>query len=104
MKLGEVRAQVPGLPKRFVHYLESQGYIQPIKVKKERISRRDYTDEDLQTIKGAGSITSGAFPCKAPSSCSGEPIETKCICSRRSQPASWARLKRYCATMIAWSR
>ena len=53
MKLGEIRAQVPGLPKRFVHYLESQGYIQPIKVKKERISRRDYTDEDLHTIKGA---------------------------------------------------
>ena len=53
MKLGEIRAQVPGLPKRFVHYLESQGYIQPVKVKKQRISRRDYTDEDLHTIKGA---------------------------------------------------
>lgn len=53
MKLGEVRAQVPGLPKRFVHYLESQGYIHPIKVRKERISRRDYTEEDLHTIKGA---------------------------------------------------
>ena len=89
MKLGEVRAHVPGLPKRFVHYLESQGYIHPIKVKKERISRRDYTEEDLQTIKGAWEYYErGLLRAKRRRVASGERTETKCICSRRYRPAS----------------
>lgn len=44
-------ARVPGLQKRFVYYLEAQGYIRPHKVRKQRISRRDYSPEDLRIIR-----------------------------------------------------
>ncbi len=44
-------AQVPGLNRRFVYYLEAKGIIQPAKVRKERISRRDYSQQDIQTIQ-----------------------------------------------------
>ncbi|MFN3973924.1 MAG: Lrp/AsnC ligand binding domain-containing protein [Dehalococcoidia bacterium] len=51
VELKEVIAQVPGLQKRFVYYLESQGYIHPAKVRKHRISRRDYSPGDLRVIR-----------------------------------------------------
>ncbi len=52
MKLSEVLSEVEGLNKRFVYYLEAQGYIQPLKLRKERISRRDYSRVDLERIRG----------------------------------------------------
>lgn len=52
MKLSEVLSEVEGLNKRFVYYLEAQGYIQPRKLRKERISRRDYSPTDLERIRG----------------------------------------------------
>ncbi len=52
MKLSEVLSEVDGLNKRFVYYLEAQGYIQPRKLRKERISRRDYSPADLERIRG----------------------------------------------------
>lgn len=51
MQLGEVLAQIDGLNKRFVYYLEAQGYIHPTKVRKARISRRDYSPEDVERIR-----------------------------------------------------
>ena len=51
MNLKEVLLQVPGAQRRFVYYLESQGYIQPKKVPKLRIARRDYSERDLQVIR-----------------------------------------------------
>src|SRR4029079_16995019 len=51
MELKEVLAQVPGLEKRFVYYLESLGYIQPARVPKLRIARRDYAQADVQRIQ-----------------------------------------------------
>ncbi|MBI3954370.1 MAG: Lrp/AsnC ligand binding domain-containing protein [Chloroflexi bacterium] len=51
MQLKQVLAAVPGLPKRFVYYLESLGYIKPRKVPKARIARRDYSAEDLQLLR-----------------------------------------------------
>ena len=51
MQLGEVLAQVDGLNKRFVYYLEAQGYIRPTKVQKARISRRDYGEDDVARIR-----------------------------------------------------
>jgi DNA-binding Lrp family transcriptional regulator len=51
MELKDVLAQVPGLEKRFVYYLESLGYIQPTRVPKRRIARRDYAPADLQRIQ-----------------------------------------------------
>lgn len=51
MRMQDVLAAVPGLEKRFVHYLESQGYIRPKKLQKARIARRDYTPEDLRRIR-----------------------------------------------------
>ncbi|MDA1035724.1 MAG: Lrp/AsnC ligand binding domain-containing protein [Chloroflexi bacterium] len=51
MELKEVLAQVPGLRKRFVHYLESQGHIAPRKIQKTRIARRDYSASDLAVIR-----------------------------------------------------
>ncbi len=51
MELKHVLAQVPGLEKRFVYYLESLGYIQPARVPKRRIARRDYAPADVQRIR-----------------------------------------------------
>jgi DNA-binding Lrp family transcriptional regulator len=50
LELKHVLAQVPGLTKRFVYYLEAQGYIQPVKVPKRRIARREYAEDDLRII------------------------------------------------------
>jgi DNA-binding Lrp family transcriptional regulator len=52
MRLQEVLNRVEGLEKRFVYYLESQGYIQPKKVQKARIARRDYSLADVERIRG----------------------------------------------------
>jgi DNA-binding Lrp family transcriptional regulator len=51
MRLQEILAAVPGLEKRFVHYLEGQGYIRPAKLQKTRIARRDYSPADLERIR-----------------------------------------------------
>ena len=51
MRLQDVLAAVPGLEKRFVHYLEGQGYIRPAKLQKARIARRDYSPADLERIR-----------------------------------------------------
>lgn len=51
MELKEVLGQVTGLHKRFVYYLESQGYIRPTKLRRQRISRRDYSQEDLRVLR-----------------------------------------------------
>ena len=50
MELKDVLRQVPGLNKRLVYYLESQGFIRPIQIRKSRISRRDYSAGDLRRI------------------------------------------------------
>ena len=47
----DVLAAVPGLEKRFVHYLEGQGYIRPAKLQKARIARRDYAESDVERIR-----------------------------------------------------
>lgn len=52
MRLQEVLSAVPGLEKRFVHYLEGQGYIRPAKIQKARIARRDYSPSDLERVRG----------------------------------------------------
>ena len=52
MRLQAVLNQIEGLEKRFVYYLESQGYIQPQKLQKTRIARRDYSVADLERIRG----------------------------------------------------
>lgn len=44
-------SQVDGLNKRFVYYLEAQGYIRPAKMRKARISRRDYSAEDVAKVR-----------------------------------------------------
>jgi DNA-binding Lrp family transcriptional regulator len=51
VRLQDVLAAVPGLEKRFVHYLEGQGYIRPAKLQKARIARRDYSAADLERIR-----------------------------------------------------
>ncbi len=52
MELKQVLEEVPGLTRRFVYYLESKGYIQPEKIRKQRIARREYSEADLGVIKG----------------------------------------------------
>ena len=52
MRLQEVLNQIEGLEKRFVYYLESQGYIHPQKLQKARIARRDYSVADLERVRG----------------------------------------------------
>jgi len=50
MELKDVLRQIPGLNKRLVYYLESQGFIRPVQIQKERISRRDYRPDDVRRI------------------------------------------------------
>ncbi len=51
MELKQVLEEVPGLTRRFVYYLEARGYIQPTKLRQQRIARREYSQKDLQTIR-----------------------------------------------------
>lgn len=51
MHLKHVLQRVPGLNRRFIYYLEAQGYIQPTHVPKSRIDRRDYSEKDLHIIQ-----------------------------------------------------
>jgi DNA-binding Lrp family transcriptional regulator len=51
MELKQVLAEVPGLNRQFVYYLESQGYIRPLKVPRARIARRYYRDEDVRVLR-----------------------------------------------------
>lgn len=51
MDLKDVLRQVPGLNRRFVYYLESQGYISPKRLPKQRIDRRDYSEDDLAVVR-----------------------------------------------------
>ncbi len=51
MKLEQVLREVEGLNKRFVYYLEAQGYIRPTQIPKQRIARRDYSPADVARIK-----------------------------------------------------
>ena len=46
MRLGELLREVPGLEKRFVYYLEAQGVIRPTRLPKQRIDRREYSEEE----------------------------------------------------------
>jgi DNA-binding Lrp family transcriptional regulator len=51
MELKHVLAEIPGLNRQFVYYLESQGYIRPVKIPRARISRRSYRSEDVGLIR-----------------------------------------------------
>jgi len=51
LDLKDVLRQVPGLNRRFVYYLESQGYIQPKRLPKRRIDRRDYSEADVAVVR-----------------------------------------------------
>jgi DNA-binding Lrp family transcriptional regulator len=51
MELKQVLAQVPGLNRRFIYYLEARGYIRPAQIQKRRIARRDFSHDDLAAIR-----------------------------------------------------
>lgn len=51
MELKQVLEEIPDLTRRFVYYLEAKGYIRPEKIQKQRIARREYSGEDLKTIR-----------------------------------------------------
>ena len=51
MELKQVLNEVPGITRRFVYYLEARAYIQPTKVPKQRIARREYSQQDLELIR-----------------------------------------------------
>lgn len=51
MRLAEALAQLPGVDKRLIYYLEAQGHIRPRKVQKARIARRDYSEADVRFIR-----------------------------------------------------
>jgi DNA-binding Lrp family transcriptional regulator len=51
VELKDVLAEVPGMHRQFVYYLESQGYIRPLKVQRARIARRSYRTEDLRVLR-----------------------------------------------------
>lgn len=51
MELNEVIDSAPGVTRRFVYYLESRGLIMPRKIWKQRIARRDYSENDARVIR-----------------------------------------------------
>jgi DNA-binding Lrp family transcriptional regulator len=51
MDLKHVLQRAAGVNRRFVYYLESKGYISPTRLPKERISRRDYSEQDLLVVR-----------------------------------------------------
>jgi DNA-binding Lrp family transcriptional regulator len=51
MELKQVLAEVPGMHRQFVYYLESQGYIRPVKIPRARIARRYYRTEDVRVLR-----------------------------------------------------
>ena len=61
MRLAEVLARTDGLTKRFVHYLEAQGHIQPQLIQKERIARREYSEADLRRIQSIWAYSRRGF-------------------------------------------
>ncbi len=65
MDLKFVLQRVPGVTRRFVYYLESQGYIQPKRIQKERIARRDYGEGDLKVIADTWRYYSRGFSLQA---------------------------------------
>jgi DNA-binding Lrp family transcriptional regulator len=50
VRLADVLGQADGATKRFVHYLEARGHIQPRLIEKARIARRDYSDQDARRV------------------------------------------------------
>lgn len=50
MDLKHVLERAPGVDRRFIYYLESQGLISPTKLQKRRIARRDYSEDDAKVI------------------------------------------------------
>ena len=65
MDLKVILQQVPGVNRRFVYYLESQGYIQPTRLQKERIARRDYSPTDLRVVSETWRYYSRGFSLQA---------------------------------------
>ena len=51
MRLRELLTRAGGADKRFVYYLEAQGVIQPARLPKSRIDRREYSEEDVSRIR-----------------------------------------------------
>jgi hypothetical protein len=62
MNTTEVLKRVPGIDKRTLYYWESLGLINPKKVKKKRIERRDYSQNDLQKIQLIWKFYEQGFP------------------------------------------
>jgi len=61
MQIGEVLKRVPGVTKRFLYYLEAKHYIAPRLVPKDRLSRRDYSEEQVDRIKRAFELYNRGF-------------------------------------------
>jgi DNA-binding transcriptional MerR regulator len=51
MRIGELLRRIPGLDKRFLYYLEAKGYITPELIQKKRLSRRDYSEDDVHAVQ-----------------------------------------------------
>ncbi|MFQ5875701.1 MAG: Lrp/AsnC ligand binding domain-containing protein [Dehalococcoidia bacterium] len=65
MDLKHVLQKAPGVNRRFVYYLESQGHIRPTRLQKERIARRDYSEDDLWVIQETWRYYSQGFSLQA---------------------------------------
>lgn len=52
---------MPGLTKRFVHYLEAHGHIRPTLIEKAKIARRDYSEDNLRRARAIWAYTSRGF-------------------------------------------
>lgn len=92
MKLGDVLRQVPGLQKRFVHYLEAQGDIRPARVQKRRIARRDYSPEDVRRIARLWDFYQRGYSLAAARALLEQETGTLCYVLVQARPRLWAEV------------
>ncbi len=82
MNLSEATKETPGLNRRFVYYLESKGLIQPRKIWKSRIARRDYTPSDAHVIQETWRYYERGYSVQAAYE----------LATQREQAVAWVRL------------
>ena len=62
-KFGDVLKEIPGITRRDLYYWISEGFIKPIAVKKKKVNRLEFRENELEKIKKMGRhCRLGVFP------------------------------------------
>jgi DNA-binding Lrp family transcriptional regulator len=83
VELNAILVEAPGMPRRFVYYLEARGFIQPEKVWKRRIARREYSTSDAAVVRETWRYYQRGFSVRSAYE----------MATRREKYAAWVRLR-----------